>query len=364
MSKKIFILIFAIAVLSSCRNGAKDAAFQNSSRFETVLITDTLPIINLSREVLPIDLIYPTDMVAIDTFLVVLQHHEEKIIKVFSINSYKFLGEFLRKGGGPNEVIVFGRLSQWFMEEGEPKIMIQSYPNYLAVLNIRKSIEAGETVYDRKYTFEKGKKKNLFLASNSVYEINQSELMMTKDPLRSGITDNCNFFWEFYDCKTDGVKRNIVYENFTGMIDPFLKESNRLLKPDRKKAVLLYSKINLIGIVDLEQASIKQIYPGGKTFNVQTELEIDNRKSYFDEGECTDQYIFALSSKGGKVSDKANIETAPISQLDVFDWNGNYIYKVDLGERIRIISVDNNQRYLYAVNTDDAIIRYDLSALK
>lgn len=180
MNKKIFILIFVIAVLSSCRNGAKDAAFQNSSRFETVLITDTLPIINLSREVLPIDLIYPTDMVAIDTFLVVLQHHEEKIIKVFSINSYKFLGEFLRKGGGPNEVIVFGRLSQWFMEEGEPKIMIQSYPNYLAVLNIRKSIEAGETVYDRKYTFEKGKKKNLFLASNSVYEINQSELMMTK----------------------------------------------------------------------------------------------------------------------------------------------------------------------------------------
>ena len=136
------------------------------------------------------------------------------------------------------------------------------------------------------------------------------------------------------------------------------------MKPDRIKAALLNSKINLIGIVDLEQASIKQIYPGGKTFNVQTELEIDNRKSYFDEGECTDQYIYALSSKGVKVGEKANIETAPISQLDVFDWNGNYIYKVDLGERIRLISVDNNQRYLYAVNTDDAIIRYDLSALK
>ncbi|ADV44720.1 hypothetical protein [Bacteroides helcogenes] len=343
MNKKILILLLGMVSLASCRHASK------SSDFITVLATDTPSVINLPHDTLPIDRMLPTDMVAIDTFLLLMQHHEEKIIKVFSTNTCKFLGEFLRKGGGPNEVVTFGRISQWFMEDGEPKIVIQSYPNYLAVLNIQKSLEAKETVYDRKYTFETEQGKHLFIASNSVYEYNQSELMMTKDPIRSGIKDNSNDFWEFYDYGKDKVNRKIVYENFTGLIDPFSKSSNRLLKPDRKKVALLYSMVNLISIVDIEKAQIKQIYPEGRKFDIQDELKRDNRSSCLDEGECTDQYIFALSSN---------------SQIDIYNWDGRYVYKADLGDKIRMFSVDNNQKFLYAVNSDDAIIRYDLSALK
>lgn len=122
--------------------------------------------------------------------------------------------------------------------------------------------------------------------------------------------------------------------------------------------------LNLISIVDLETAHIKQIYSGGRKFDIKTELEMDNRSSYFDEGECTDQFIFALSSKGVKVSEKENYEMTFSSQLDVYDWNGHYIYKADLGERIRLISVDSNQRYLYAISSDDTIIRYELFRLE
>lgn len=364
MNKNVFLIMIGMMSLTSCRNASKDLSPQKESCFEVVLTTDTPSVIHFPREVLPIDRIYPTDMIAIDTFLLIMQHHETEIIKVFSTNTYQLLGAFLRKGGGPNEVVTFGRVSQWLMEEGEPKLVIQSYPNYLAVLNIRKSLENQETVYDRKYTFETEEGKHLFLASNSVYELGQSELMMTKDPGRSGIKDNSNCFWEMYNHAKDKVHRKLVYENFTGLIDPLLKSSDRLLKPDRKKVALLYGMVNLIGIVDLEEAHIKQIYPGGKKFDVQTELAGNNHRSYFDEGECTDQYLFALSSKKIKVGNKEGVDNTRIAQIDIYDWDGHYRYKADLDEPIRIFSVDNNQRYLYAVNTGDAIIRYDLSALQ
>lgn len=91
----------------------------------------------LRKEKLPIDVLYPTDLLAVDTFLLVFQHHEENMIQVYGTESLKHLGSFLKKGSGPNEVVTFGLVSQWYMENGDPKVVIQSYPNYLGILNVR-----------------------------------------------------------------------------------------------------------------------------------------------------------------------------------------------------------------------------------
>ncbi len=364
MNKELLLPMIALMFFTSCRNVPKDATSQkNASSFEETLATNSPVTLTLPQKILPIDLLHPTDMIAIDTFLVIMQHHEENIINVFSTNSYKFLGHFLKKGNGPDEVVLFGRASQWFVEDGEPKIVIQSFPSYIGILNIRKSLEAGQTVYDRKYTFETETGKHLFMASNSIYLMSPSELMMTKDPVRSGIKENSNAYWEFYDWDHDKVDRKLVYENFTGRIDPFSKASDRVLKPDHTKMALLYNFVNLISIADLNEGKIKKIYPAGKKFDIEKALDVDSRCAYFNEGEGTDRYIFALSSKSIKVNQQENADIPFTSRLDIYDWDGNYIYQTDLGERIRLFSVDNKQKYMYAVNDNDSIIRYDLSLL-
>ena len=86
--------------MSSC---GKEAA--RSSSIARCFVTDSCATLACGKEKLPIDVLYPTDLLAVDTFLLVFQHHEENMIQVYGTESLKHLGSFLKKGGGPNEVV-------------------------------------------------------------------------------------------------------------------------------------------------------------------------------------------------------------------------------------------------------------------
>ena len=200
--KAIFLFVVIYFLTSSCVRVEEKKTNIIQKYFSDSCIT-----LSLEKKKLPINLIYPTDIQVVDTFLLVFQHHNENIIQAYSTLSLKYLGSFLKKGSGPNEVMVFGLISQSYTEYGNPKLVIQSYPNYIGILNIKQSIESGKAVFDKKYKFETVLGKDLFLASHSVYILDSVNLMMTKDPLRSGIKKDNNFFWEFYNSKKDIITR-------------------------------------------------------------------------------------------------------------------------------------------------------------
>lgn len=104
-SMNSFYLNFILcALLIGCKGVSKDTQIK--------YLHDPVEEISLLPNIVPIDLLNPTGIVAIDTFLIFVQRHEEKMIKVFSSIDYRFLGDFLRKGNGPDEIILFSRFNQ------------------------------------------------------------------------------------------------------------------------------------------------------------------------------------------------------------------------------------------------------------
>lgn len=357
MLSRVFSILMLACFVSSCVEKF------SQSGIEKMLINQSPQSLSLPLDTLPIDLLAPTDLVAVDTFLLVLQHHEEKIIHVYSAHSYECLGSFLRRGGGPNEVQAFGIINQSFMEDGLPKILIQSYPNYLGVLNIRRSLDEGETVYDRVYKFETDNARRLFMASDAVYLLSNTQLLMMKEPLRSGITEHANFSFDFYDYEADELFRpNLLYEDFP-LMDAFLKESAPALKPDGTKMALFYRFFDMVSIVDLQTGVVKQVVTDLGKYGVSRVMDVDTRKLYYKAGECSDSYLFGLYMNGFPVTEVDSPESSWTSVLRLFDWDGQLRYESDLGAKIRLIAVDDKQQYLYGVTEDDAIVRYDLSVL-
>lgn len=353
--KPIILLVLLISFFTvSC-----DRVTEKSSNIAQKYITDSCTVISLEKKELPIDLLYPTDIQVVDTFLLILQHHNENIIQAYSTLSLKHLGSFLKKGSGPNEVMTFGLIAQSYTESGNPKVIIQSYPNYLGVLDIKRSLESGQTVYDKQYKFETRFGKELFLASHSVYVLDSLNLMMTKDPLRSGVKKDNNFFWEFYNTDKDIITQRLKYEDFP-YINSFLKESYRALKPDRSKVALFYRFFDMVSIADLKSGNVVQIIPEGKSINSSIVKDIDSRCLYYKMGKCTDDYIFGLYAGGLSVLKENDSRFNENCSLRVYDWNGNLLYNYPFGDNIRMFTVDEDQRFLYAVTDSDSIIRYDL----
>ena len=343
--------------MSSC---GKEAA--RSSSIARCFVKDSCATLSCGKEKLPIDVLYPTDLLAVDTFLLVFQHHEENMIQVYGTESLKHLGSFLKKGSGPNEVVTFGLVSQWYMENGDPKVVIQSYPNYLGILNVREALKAGQTMYDRQYKFETPLGKKLYQASHSVYVLDPDHLMMTKDPLRSGVEGNNNFFWEFYDCPGDKVTRQLKYEDFPWM-ESFLKESFRAISPDRSRVAVFYRFFDLVTVADLSSGRVTQFLPEGKSLSPAEVQDVDRRCLYYKMGRCTDDYVFGLYAGGLSVKLEDDPRYKDRNTLRIYDWEGTPLYKYDFDERVRTFAVDEQQRYLYAVTDSDAIVRYDLKSL-
>lgn len=342
MNVRLLLPLFVVLLISSCARVSNPSP---DSSIAQHFIDDSCAVLSFQKEVLPIDLLYPTDMLTVDTFLLVSQHHDENIMQVYGTSSLKFLGSFLRKGGGPNEVMNFGLVSQSYVEDGRSKVVIQSYPNYLGVLDVGRSLEAGQAVYDKQYRFETHLGKELFLASHSVYVLDSARLMMTKDPLRSGVKFDNNFYWEFYDLNADKVTGWLKYENFPFM-DSFLKESNRAMKPDRSKVALLYRFFDMISIADLKSGKVVQIMPEGTSLSPSVVEDVETRCLYYKMGECTDDYIFGLYANGLNVSKENDSRFNRNCSLRVYDWSGNLLYTYHFEDYIRMFTVDGQQRCL------------------
>ena len=353
---KIVLLFLAISFLtSSCVKVEK-----TYSNIVQKHIPDSCITISLEKKELPIDLIYPTDIQVVDTFLLVSQHHNENIIQAYSTLSLKHLGSFLKKGSGPNEVMAFGLIAQSYTEFGNPKLIIQSYPNYLGILDIKQSIESGRAVFDKQYRFETILGKDLFWASHSVYVLDSVNLMMTKDPLRSGVKNDNNFFWEFYNSEKDVVTRQLKYENFS-FVNSFLKESYRSLKPDRSKVALFYRFFDMVSIADLKSGKVVQVIPSGKSIDPNKVRDIDLRCLYYKMGKCTNDYIFGLYAGGLSVLKEDDPMSNKNCSLRIYNWHGDLLYNYQFENNIRMFTVDESQSFMYVVTDSDSIIRYDLN---
>ena len=83
---KIFSLFFLLLFFFACTQQQNDS--------EVVLAASPEQTLDLEGEILPIQELIPMSICRLDTFLVILNMEEEKIVRVYHADTYRFLGAF------------------------------------------------------------------------------------------------------------------------------------------------------------------------------------------------------------------------------------------------------------------------------
>lgn len=351
--RQYFICILFVFAIASCKSG-KNGEIRDVS---DVLLADSAITVKVIGEKLELDLLCPVGILSLDTVLLIFQDFEEKMVKVYSMQNQQFLGDFLRKGGGPDEVQMFSGFTQSFMQNGVAKVVIQSYPQYLAILDLQKTLSKNETIYEKKYSFVDEECSSLFAACNAVFYIGEDIFLLTKAPERSGRMEDGNTYFELYD-----YNKNEIIRRFYATDLPFISQAFELYKGsltlsgDRKKIVSFMRFMPMFSITDIATGCSKQFFPFGKEEKIEKYIEMPGH--YYWSVCTTDNRIIALY-KGGVEPQKLN-DDGLNSYLHVFDWEGRLLYKIEIEDNIKCISLDGQNGILYAVLMNDNIKKYQV----
>lgn len=115
----------------------------------------------------------------LDTFLVILNMEEEKIVRVYHADTYRFLGAFLEKGRGSDEVITCRKIwaAPW---KGKMRLWLQAPLNFVGVVDLESSLETGKPCWEQQYKLGRYVKsdhlyRSVFPLNDSVFWISCAE---------------------------------------------------------------------------------------------------------------------------------------------------------------------------------------------
>ena len=168
---KIFSLFFLLLFFFACTQQQNDS--------EVVLAASPEQTLDLEGEILPIQELIPMSICRLDTFLVILNMEEEKIVRVYHADTYRFLGAFLEKGRGDDEVISCQEIwaAPW---KGKMRLWLKAPQNFIGVVDLERSLTAGNPCWEKQYKFmDRGMAdflyRPVFVLNDSVFWISRAE---------------------------------------------------------------------------------------------------------------------------------------------------------------------------------------------
>lgn len=102
---------------------------------------------------------------------------------------------------------------------------LQSYPQYLAILDLNETLDKNKTVYEKKYSFTDEQRNSVFTSSNTAFYIEENVFLLTKAPERSGKIEDNNTYFELYD-----YAKNKIIKSFYATDLPFIPQAFQLYK--------------------------------------------------------------------------------------------------------------------------------------
>lgn len=130
------------------------------------------------------------------------------------------------------------------------------------------------------------------------------------------------------------------------------------IKPDLSKIAMGMLMFNQINILDLKENNNFTITAAtGNTYLSKKYLDEHEPIIYYCDLECTDKYIYALYVNQ-KMSEWQRI--AHPTEIHVFDWNGNAVYKLKTQETLLNIDIDETGQKIYGLATEEQVFIYDI----
>lgn len=304
---------------------------------------------------------YPVRVILIDTFLIAADMKKDSILNIFSTRSKEYLGNYISRGSGPNELITCSSMTEsnnsksfWTFDISSRKF---SECNIDSLLN-------NNTKFNKTINFNKIK----------------SELIAINQP--QWISDNtliCNSLFKYNERffildKELNIKKKVynsnlnIHEKFSEKILGDIFSSFIDIKPDRSKIAVAGRYLDLLEIYDNNGDLLTMTKGPTKDFNFKFDIEnslnqgslikLPETKRGYIGIKTTNNYIYLLYS--GK--DRKNPDHYSFSNIIyTFDWNGNPIKKYELDAQISSFEIDEKENKIYGLHHDSYIITYNIS---
>lgn len=353
--KALLSLIFLV-MISGCSFAQSNKEFKSFPRIEQL---------RHSRVEIR-ELISPSSIHLINDTIILVDKNLEHAIHFYNVSNWSSIGSYGKRGKGPAEVEKPKFHGQFTEENGETYLWFSDIRSFkLFKVSLTKMINDIDSEPEISYRIPP----ELALSYKEIYAVSDTEFVGTvAGEQLGGRFFHIDMKKKTADWMPNFPKQNLkVPEHKIGYLyssaAAFNRKTNQIAS-----GMYLFDRIDIVNVLE---EKVLTIFQEGNSEIKEVDLRDDSRlfplktEFYYTRAYSTENYIYLLYANNTE-QQIAESRKSP-TELHVFDWDGNPIYKGQLDmHSLGSFFVDEKTRKLYAINyqpedDDDMIVSFTLS---
>lgn len=350
--KKLIIGLFVLCQIIGCKE---------SRQYKYVIIDSFPDIRKLHGEIIKtINPLSLSNMIIIDTLMVIINRTDNSLIQVYSTVSYDLLGEFSHSGRGPGEFLSPVFIPQTSCRKDDLIKIFDASGQNITKIKLHESIEKSEYMYDRisfDHSDDNDHYKNVFYYDEEMifYENVMSDYRIS---IYNKILESSTYIPYGYPDPGFTISPEQQYHIYASKI---------IINPVLGRIAAAPVMIGQIELFDFNGNHIvTSVFDDDEDFGKKMSEWHANRipdlKLYVTDIEAYGDYIYALNVN--LPYSQINDMNAPPSEILVFNWDGMPIEKIILDNFVTSVAIDFKHSKIYGFcpyEMDYTIVCYDLS---
>ncbi|MCC5937639.1 MAG: hypothetical protein JJU34_10175 [Lunatimonas sp.] len=296
-----------------------------------------------------------TEIFILDTFLIFSNPGLDTLYHAYSSIDLNWLGSFIKKGEGPNELE--SPLRPLSGERKGNDFFISFYNRArlgIFHFNLTKSLIQGADIFQD--TISLGNYTDVYRA----YQLNQDEIFV----------DNLDFInlnqqysiYRLVDQKITKVN-NAVCSGLQDQSDIFLMAACTIFNPKQQKyagGMMFLDQINIYDIYNPENSKAITVNSKITSLIEASRMIMPFKKEYYVDLRDSGEFLFGLYANQTRQEWATGDRPG---EIHVINWDGQPICKLSTKEKLVNFDIDRIHNLLYAITENDEIYKYDLGKI-
>lgn len=358
----------SIAMLASCDSKLSDKEYFNGP---ITAVKDIGNIVPLEGESIPLpESGFCNGSLYVHDSLLVFYNPKipTSFYSVFDVKAGEYLGEYIKKGRGPLEVSGGAPIYETFVDNGDLKSLVWTpNQNRIMVWNITESVGQNTSVFDSIIPYKCGDLRKMKPYSN-IYRISENRILAYILPWSSDPTTKAATV-PYYQERTlytdqpvkdyDIFLKPIFIKEYPDMQEQIFR-SEDCIKPDGSKIAQGMCYLDQINIIDLQSGKVEGFRIEGSPDFTLFAKDLSKCKKYYLNCQADYNYIYALYAGNPMYPEDGIFKQSHM--LHIFDWEGRFVAKCDLGQPVDYLGLDRVNNILYAMDSRaEKLFAYDLA---
>ena len=305
------------------------------------------------------------EVIASDSFLILLSGNPAGYVSVLDINTYNTVAHLCREGRARNEFMnSVTATKQIYYRNNELILPIVDNTQFVKEVNITESVKKGNTVVEKTdecVSIVDGY--DIFL-DNDLEKRFEYRFCTNDQVLKDRFT-----LPEYYLFSSNQKKEKIkVFPKMMDFQDPTRADAfycGCLFKhPERNLIVQPFQYMDYILFFDLDSGKNFAIHqPGSLSFDDIIPMKHGKSVYHFCDCAVSSEYFIVLYKAGDYTLSFEDYSRAN-PEIIVFDWEGNYINSAQLDNVVHSITYDHERKILYGIDRRyDSLYSFDIGSL-